>query len=253
MAYFLQTYGNAPMNGYSLPSYSGLEQAVAEYRISQPSFAPVQRMYAPRDSYNHQQGTYSHHETYFVQETFLSPLRPMTQFISDASEVREFVAETFSRTTGEVLPTDFTLEVLPEREFRQLNPDRGVLGFAVNRKGKGISKIVVMQNNLDMLMLVIGHEIGHVLTMPAFTSQDEEAKAFAFQFAWVKAIFEHDIAGLSASINSEIFRPAQNGVHDVAFSFVQKLTSSGRRALEVYGLISAGLIGIQNWGMIDFS
>ncbi len=254
-------YSAVPQISY-LRQHSGLEQIVHyeptfSYARQMPySFsafsAPLYITSAKNNPYKRQDYDAQQPETttMIMHESFLNPLRPAVQFINDVHQIRGHVEAAFKATTGEDLPKDFTVEVLPEKEFRKIKPE-GVLGFAVNRK-PGKSSIAVMENELDMMMVVVGHEIGHVLTLPASSPQDEEAKAFAFQFAWTKAIFENNIAGLKRSINAEIFRPAQNGVHDVAFSLVQKLTASGRKALEVYGLIASGLIGTRNWQIIDF-
>ncbi len=257
MGYF-SSYGRAGMNYSSHPAYSGLEQKVSDYAVSfqERSIPLFYSLSSGASSYGSRENNHynqNHAVSYIFHDAFLNPLRPRTQFVNDAVQVKGFVEETFRKTTGEEMPNDFTIEILKEDDFRKFRQENGVLGFAVNRKGKGTSRIVIRENDLDMLMVVIGHEIGHVLTMQAITEQDEEAKAFSFQFAWAKAIFENDIAGLGNSINPGIFQPAQNGIHDIAFSFVQKLISSGRKSLEVYGLIAAGLVGINNWGLIDFS
>ena len=77
------------------------------------------------------------------------------------------------------------------------------------------------ENQLDALLLVIGHEIGHVLTETLPNKHDEEAKAFAFSIEWAKTIKKHNIAGLGINIKQDLdFEPARNGLHDVAFSFV---------------------------------
>ncbi len=233
-------------SGYSqLPSYGFSPFSAPVYAFS----SPFESSYKRKDYYTGQKPETT---TTMTHETFLSPSRSRTQFIDNAQAIRQYVEAAFKLTTGEEMPRDFTIEVLPEKEFRKIRPEHGVLGFAVNRKHFGKSNIVVMENELDMMMIVIGHEIGHVLTLSAKNIQDEEAKAFAFQFAWTKILFEHNIAGLRKSINEDIFQPAHNGIHDVAFSFVQKLTAAGRSALEVYGLIATGLVGIHNWQLLDF-
>ena len=71
---------------------------------------------------------------------------------------------------------------------------------------------------------------------------DEEAKAFAFSLAWMKAIKENNIANLAASINLE--KPARNGLHNIALDFVLKLTNAGRRAIDVYVELMKGNISI---------
>ncbi|MEK7835220.1 MAG: hypothetical protein AAB298_03600, partial [Pseudomonadota bacterium] len=90
--------------------------------------------------------------------------------------------------------------------------------------------------NLDEVMLVIGHELGHVLSPTLSNGRAEEAKAFAFEMAWANAIFTNDIAGLQSSINEAALsmKPAQNGLHDLAFASrwdrVRMLYGAGRHA-----------------------
>ena len=70
-------------------------------------------------------------------------------------------------------------------------------------------------------------------------SVEEEAKAFAFEIAWMKAIREHNIGNLAGSIETGILSPANNGIHDVAFNFVRGLLKE-KTALEAYWEIAAG-------------
>jgi hypothetical protein len=164
--------------------------------------------------------------------------RPLTQFVEDAREVEPFVKDTFEKLTGRQFPDDIVLWVCTEENLMKAhianggvwNP--GIQGFALNRK-TGSRRIFVKKNNLDALMLVIGHEIGHVLTEHLSNQLDEEAKAFAFEVAWVKTIIEHDIADLKGSFNAN-FTPAANGLHNIAFAFVQKIVKKGKDALETY-------------------
>ena len=88
-------------------------------------------------------------------------------------------------------------------------------------------------------MLTIGHEIGHVLTKTLDDKHEEEAKAYAFSLAWMKSIQENDIAGLGDSFVQE--RPAENGLHDVAFAFVEKTIRWGKSAWDVYQELISGL------------
>jgi len=49
----------------------------------------------------------------------------------------------------------------------------------------------------------------------------------------MKAIKDNNIANLAENININ-FQPASNGLHDVAFGFVKKLVSAGKRAIDVF-------------------
>ena len=184
---------------------------------------------------------------YFSPGPFLHPNRPTTQFIGDASDIEEYVREAFRATTGDELPDDIAIRVCSPFELRTIHENfggkwsRGIQGFAVNRRGSGVSEIFVKENFLDALLLVIGHEIGHVLSEPLPNPRDEEAKAFAFEMAWMRSIKEHNIAGLAGSIVLD-HKPAQNGLHNVAFSFIHDLLERGKEAFQIYlDLVKGGV------------
>ncbi|MBI5397928.1 hypothetical protein HZB03_00560 [Candidatus Woesearchaeota archaeon] len=175
--------------------------------------------------------------------------RPLTQFIEDAREVETFVKETFEKVTGKTFPDDIVIWVCSEENLMKAHVSHGgvwnpgIQGFAINKK-TGARRIFVRKNNLDALLLVIGHEIGHVFTEQLPDPLDEEAKAFAFEIAWVKAIVEHNVAGLKASFNVN-FTPAANGLHNIAFSFVQKLVKTGKESLELYWDLVRGALAVE--------
>ena len=88
-------------------------------------------------------------------------------------------------------------------------------------------------------MLVLGHEIGHVLTETLPNKHDEEAKAFAFSIEWAITIKKNNIANLGLNIKDELdFQPARNGLHDVAFAFVDLMVRKGRKAIELHDDLS---------------
>lgn len=166
--------------------------------------------------------------------------RPYTQFIKDAEQIKDYIIETFRELTGKEFPKDVVLSVCDEKELRKIHEQSGgtwnpgIMGFAINRRAVGeVSELFVRQNDLDALMLTIGHEIGHVFTDKLASAVDEEAKAFAFEIAWMKTIIDKNIADLQFSFNP-LFSPAQNGVHDVAFKFVKEVMLSGKTALDIY-------------------
>lgn len=183
---------------------------------------------------------------YFHAENFLHIYRPDTQFIDDADEVKEFVKEAFRKTTGEELPREIKITVCNEEKFRLLHEanggrwSKGIQGFSVHLT-KGI---VIKQNNLDVVMLVMGHELGHVLSHCLSNPHDEEAKAFAFELAWMKTIKRHNIANLAENINID-FSPANNGLHDVAFNFVKSMVKAGKEAIDVFKGLIRGDIGME--------
>ncbi|MBW3019105.1 hypothetical protein KY329_02895, partial [Candidatus Woesearchaeota archaeon] len=116
-----------------------------------------------------------------------------------------------------------------------------IMGFSINKFGKGASEIFVREAPLDSLLLTIGHELGHVLSPTLVNKHDEEAKAHAFSLAWMETIRDNDIAGLKPNI---ALNPANNGLHDVAFDFVKKLLHTGASAFDVFQTLSKGLTSI---------
>lgn len=207
---------------------------------------------------------YKNHELYtaayaashsFTPEIFLNPSRPKARFIDDNDDIKGVVEEIFELMmpskvkdfcgtenpkdflVNEKMPEDISINVLPFDDFRALHSrfgawSNGILGFSINGSEK---KIFARENHLDSLMLVIGHEIGHVLTETLPNKHDEEAKAFAFSIEWAHTIKKHNIANLGLSIKEEIdFQPARNGLHDVALSFVNLMVKKGRKAMQLH-------------------
>ena len=91
-------------------------------------------------------------------------------------------------------------------------------------------------------MLTIGHELGHVLTETLDNPHDEEAKAYAFSLVWMNVIQEQNIAGLSSAIVTE--RPAENGLHNVAFRFVEMIIRTGEEAWAVYNNLIRKILSV---------
>ncbi len=185
----------------------------------------------------------------FDPKPFLSPQRHQAQFVGEAEDIACYVREAFRETTGENLPEGITFRVCSAKEMRRIHASLGsvwspsILGFSVNRSGSGASEIFVLENFLDELLVVLGHELGHVLSAPLPTARDEEAKAFAFQAAWLHTLKESNIAGLGASFVSQ-FSPAKNGLHDVASAFVGRMLAAGKKALALYRELVAGALSL---------
>lgn len=187
---------------------------------------------------------------HFSPAPFLKPNRPTTQFIGEAEDIEHYVREAFSATTGDELPNDIEIRVCSPFELKSIHKQfggkwsSGIQGFSINRHGSGVSEIFVKENFLDALLLVIGHELGHVLTAPLPDQRDEEAKAFAFEMAWLRTLHKKNIAGLSGSIVLD-HRPADNGLHNVAFGFINDLIQRGREAFEVYLDLVRGAVSLE--------
>jgi len=224
-------YGNS--SGYGS---SNLENIVAQYSVEMPN-ERVQT-YVKQSSY----GTY---KTIAEEQPafFLNPRRPNTPFISHAAEIAEPIKQAFLLTTGGTLPEIITITVAAREELLKRNIafiNTSVVGISIGET----SEIFAVAGSMDEVMLTVGHELGHVIRERAKTSQEEEAKAFAFEAAWAKAILENDVAGLGASINAAAFSPARNGLHDIAFNFV-KNNVGATEPLQLFNNISSGEINVQ--------
>ncbi len=169
----------------------------------------------------------------FIPDNFLQPGN-WGMFVGKAEEIREHIEQAFELMFHEAFPKDVKVSVLDEEKFRKLAPHPGTLGLAFNRRKQGLmSEIFVKNDFLARVLLTVGHELGHVLTEQLTNAQDEEAKAYAFSLAWMRVIKENDIAGLKDAIVTE--RPAENGVHNIAFFFVEKMMKRGKRVWDIYG------------------
>ena len=169
---------------------------------------------------------------HFAPEDFLIPGRE-GRFVGKAEEVREVVEEAFTKIFDCPFPNDVKVSVLSDKKFRKIANSPGVLGLSFNRKlTGGVSEIYVREDSLARVMLTLGHELGHVLTATLGDKRDEEAKAYAFSLEWMRMLQEENIGGLGGALVLD--RPAENGLHNVAFEFVQKMVASGRKAWEVY-------------------
>lgn len=164
-------------------------------------------------------------------------------------EIKNIIKETFELMLKKEFPEDISITILPLDDFKFLHSifgqwSNGILGFSINGNNK---KIFARENNLDMLIIVIGHEIGHMLTETLPNKHDEEAKAFAFTIEWTKTIKEHNLSNLGLSISDElIFKPAKNGLHDIAFEFVNFIVKKGRNPIDLHNDLVKKYISIFN-------
>lgn len=185
----------------------------------------------------------------FTPEIFLNPSRQKARFVDDNDELKSIVEETFKLMMKDRLPANISITVLPFDEFKLLHSkfgpwSNGILGFSINGGNK---QIFVRENHLDALLLVVGHEIGHVLTETLPNKHDEEAKAFAFSIGWAKTIKMHNVANLGLSIKDELdFQPARNGLHDVAFEFIDIMIRKGKEAIQLHNNLARKYISIFN-------
>ena len=203
------------------------------FQFNQP-YASTSSFAFPEVGSGSQQGIIYHSQPI----SFLSPSRPRVPFVGGAAEIADFVKEAFLKTTGQELPGDIIITVALRSILQHIHRqffNNSVVGLSLN----GSREVFAVAGTLDEVMLVIGHELGHVISPALQDGRAEEAKAFAFEMAWAMSVFEHDIAGLRMSINAAALamKPAQNGLHDSAFAFVKSQTDSGKEPLQLHSQI----------------
>jgi hypothetical protein len=233
---------------YGMGGYSGSAGYGSGGYSRSPGYSGAAASYAS-NSYGQAHG-YSMPETPHMSmaESFLAENRPETPMISTMGEVQDVVEQTFELITGQSFPHEsIKIMVCDEQTFRQIHASTGgtwspgIMGFSFNKYGKGASEIYVRQDNMDSLLLTIGHELGHVLGPTLPNGQDEEAKAHAFSLTWIETIRDNNIAGLRPNITPN---PAHNGLHDVAFDYVKYLLQTGTSSFDVFKTLAHGLTSI---------
>lgn len=187
---------------------------------------------------------------YHSPDAFLKPQRPVTVFVGKSEDIKGYAEEAFTATTGKKLDdANVVIQILPRKQFKQRFKQlggkwsEGIQGFSINHEGREASLIFVKEDHLDKVMITVGHEIGHVMGVRLTSKVDEEAKAFAFELAWINALYNKNIAGLRACINIQP-QPAQNGVHDVGFNFVRSLILLDYDPLQIFQNLSKGQLSI---------
>ncbi len=243
----------------SIAAHSLYDRPARAYSIRMPyimplsltSFIPIPLQYTSKAEFKRYNADSSssyaslppaHAEYHFHPEEFLKPGKE-GKFIDQAEEIKEYIVVAFEKIFECPFPHDINITVCNEKEFRKIAPHPGTIGLSINRGKEGlISEIFVLNDSLARVMLTVGHELGHVLTETLPNPHDEEAKAYAFSLVWMKTIKEHDVAGLSDAIVTE--RPAENGLHNVAFRFVERLLHAGKEVGEIYGELVRRLLSV---------
>lgn len=224
------------------------------YQSNKPMHEQKEVVYAP--SARASSFTYKNLQNYFTNSAkqeyhavdgFLKLYRPKTQFIAAAEEIEGLVRETFEKTTAEPFPDTIVVRVLEKEDMKVVhaatasNWSDTIQGFSLNTSP--VQQVFVKAGDLDKVMVVVGHEIGHVLTPSLANAHDEEAKAFAFECAWVEAIMKHNIGNLKNNFTLDL-QPAQNGLHDIASTFVKNLVRKGKDALEMYKELAKRMLSV---------
>lgn len=227
-------YGTAPYKQISYLSkflddnyHRTMESIVMDkhYPRTYPSFNP-------ESNYPHER--YAEY-THFTPSMFLKPARPEAKMVRNDGEIKKIAEETFVLMMNKKLPDNISINILSLGGFKKAHSQfgrwsNGILGFSLN----GIQKqVFVREGRLDAVTLVLGHEIGHVMTNTLSNWHDEEAKAFAFSIEWARTIKKHNIANLALSIKEQ-FEPARNNLHDVAYSFVNLMIQRGISPMDLH-------------------
>lgn len=184
---------------------------------------------------------------YFVAGDFLTHSKS-TEFVGAAREIEKPAQQAFEKTTGMPLPSNIIIKICSKEEMKQIHEarsgkwDDSIAGFSFNGHGKRISEVFVQEGNLDHVMLTLGHELGHVISPTLPDARDEEAKAFAFSMAWMRAIVDNNIAGLAHCINPN---PAKNGLHDVAFEFITEKIKQGHQPITIFNELMTAQLSLQ--------
>jgi len=226
-----ENYGAPLKNPQQIePEYKGNQQKPTIYSENNYSF-----LEKPTKTY------------YFTPQIFLNPIRLKTQFINTTEQIQNLIEETFELMLKKKLP-NIIIQICNKEELRQIHSRFGswndnIQGFALNNKN--LKQIFVKNNNLDELMLTIGHEIGHVYTKSLSNNHDEEAKAFSFTMQWAKTIKKHNIGNLKENIKENLdFNPARNGLHDLAFFFVKNLVDKGLKPMQIHQDLVKGYVSM---------
>ncbi len=230
--------------------------------ISSGGGAGIRSNYGNNDNYGHSKVEIS--ENYnnskpttngpTIINSFINPW-VQTRFIGEVGEIRNYIEQAFEVVTGKKMPNDFTIELCDENRLKKMHIDfggtwsPGIQGFAINRKHiGGQNHIFIKKGDLANVMIVIGHELGHIMSTTLLNKHDEEAKAYAFELAWLKALKDNNIAELGEAIN--LGKPAENGLHDVSFKFVSELLQQGMSAIDIFWRLISGDISYAMQGYL---
>jgi len=172
-----------------------------------------------------------------------------TRNIRNDENIMIYVKEAYHLTTGYDLPKNISIKLCSNYElkdkYHEFNKEwkEEIQGFCINNVNDK-SYIFVKKMDLGHTLLTIGHELGHLETAP-LNPIDEEAKAYAFSMEWIYNIKAHNIGGLKNISISD--NPVNNGIHDVAYSYVSNMIKKGYSALDIfYKLISKNNKSIKN-------
>lgn len=135
------------------------------------------------------------------------------------------------------IPSDRVFEEdYSEGDQRLRKEARGIWGFTDRSR----NRIYVKRDSLAMMVLSIGHEIGHMITHSL--GGLEEKKAYAFEGWWTDSLLGLGLPYLSKeeidSIRNK--RPSGSKIHEEAFDLVKTWRESGYSCKRLFYKIIAG-------------
>jgi hypothetical protein len=184
-----------------------------------------------------------------IETLFLSRNATPCVFLGASSDVILQINQILKLLTGSGLPYNIRIEFCNAEKMSEAYKKWSkqvwtpiVRGFCVPGHNK---LIYVLHDSLLNMMLTLGHEIGHILTAPRQNRITEEAKAYSFEIMWLSRMKDNNILELGHIIDlSRLGTPAANGIHDVAFRWVNSFLMDGKTAFEIYKDITDGEIVI---------
>ena len=149
-------------------------------------------------------------------------------------EIRSAARDLFVLATGKEFDSETCINIYTPEEFKKLQIMLGIIGndvqgFCINNN----KEVFVKRQEIGMTLIVIGHELGHIFTKGLNSKHCEEAKAFAFSIEWIKKIKQENVFGLKDSLTLD-FKPAINGLHNIAFDLVLSNIKEGKSAMQIY-------------------
>lgn len=235
-------YGNSTGNNYfvkptSLPQY---KPQFSVYTSNQTNMYEETKTHYQSDKEDYEIN-FEDTSSFFLKDT------NQPKFVGTISHLMDDIRHTLRMATNQELPFNLDIKICNEEELsKEYNQrtnniwNQTIKGFATHGENK---EIFVLADSLDKMMLTLGHEIGHILSPRLINTTTEEAKAFSFEIVWLQTIKIHNILNLAENIDLEkIGTPVANGVHDVAFRWINSFMMDGRSPKEIYNDIINGEI-----------
>ncbi|MSS74989.1 hypothetical protein EXS73_02140 [Candidatus Pacearchaeota archaeon] len=177
----------------------------------------------------------------------ISPLVPLFAQVFDALRLPYVVRkgrDPVSRALCMRVHQDIALYVVAPTPFASLcaaqgySPARPLLGFADFTSRTAF----VQEGSAACVIAVAAHELGHLLKPRIPQKRDEEAAAYAFEYACACALQHHRIEGCRYEVVDEALSPPHHlfPAHVKAHHFVTQNLLRGEDPLELYRELTMG-------------